>query len=93
MIRIDMEEWVVSKMWPLSCYAYTKETPCIEGFADISMDELRWEAYQAKALGNSTKYLQSLNELGERQMTVKKQFSSITADDVPSLVRNTSILL
>ncbi len=82
-----MEEWVTSKMWPLSCYAYYKDVPCIDGFTDISTHELRWEAYQAIASGNTANYVQRVDELGQRQMEMKKQFSSITADDVQSMVR------
>lgn len=93
MIRQDMEEWVTSEMWPLSCYAYAKETPCIEGFVDISTHELRWEAYQAFASGNAAKYVQTVNELVEKQMGVKKQFNSITADDVLSMVSSCQFIV
>lgn len=74
-------------MWPLSCYGYTKGAPCLPGLVDASMDELRWEAYQANVSGNLAKYLQNLNELWEKQMSVQRQFSNITEDDVRTMVR------
>ena len=75
-------------MWLLSCYSHTKElAPCLPGLVDISPDEVRWEAYQAKATGSSSKYLQGLSELSEKQMKMQRQYGHITAEDVRLLVR------
>lgn len=89
-----MEEWINSAatMWPLSCYSHTKEAAsCLPGLVDISPDELRWEAYQAKVAGSSNKYLQGLNELSVKQMKMQRQYGHITAEDVRLLVRFTII--
>ena len=57
------------------------------GLLDVSPEELRYEAYKAKASGNSANYLQNLNQLGTKQMTVQRHLSSISIDDARSLVR------
>lgn len=85
-IRSDMEEWSKSSMWPLSCYAYFRETPCLPGFADVSPEELRWEAYRAKASGNSEQYLKSVSQLNDEQLKVMHEFSNLTKDDVRDMV-------
>ena len=85
-IRVDMEEWSKSSMWPLSCYAYFRETPCLPGFADVSPEELRWEAYQAKASGNSQQYLKSVSQLNDERLKVMHEFSNLTNDDVRDMV-------
>ena len=73
-------------MWPLSCYAYFKETPCLSGFADVSPEELRWEAYQAKASGNSQQYLRSVSQLNDARLKVMHEFSNLTQTDVRDMV-------
>ena len=86
-IQEDMNEWSASGMWVLSCYAYHKDSPCVPGLLDISPEELRYEAYKAKASGNSASYLQNLNQLGTKQMTMQSQLGKISIDDAHSLVR------
>ena len=81
-----MDEWNKSSMWPLSCYAYFKEMPCLPGFTDVSPDELRWEAYRAKATGNSEHFLKNVNQLLEARLKMVHQFSNLTRDDVKDLV-------
>ena len=85
-IRVDMEEWNKSSMWPLSCYAYFRETPCLPGFADVSPEELRWEAYQAKASGNSQQYLKSVSQLNDERLKIMHEFSNLTTDDIRDMV-------
>ena len=74
-------------MWILTCYAYYKETPCVPGLVDISPEELRYEAYKAKASGNSASYLQNLDQLGAKQISMQRQLSNISIEDARSLVR------
>lgn len=81
-----MDEWNKSSMWPLSCYAYFRETPCLPGFADVSPEELRWEAYQAKASGNSQQYLKNVSQLNDEQLKVMRELSNLTKDDVRDMV-------
>jgi hypothetical protein len=81
-----MEEWKKSSMWPLSCYAYSRETPCLPGFADVSPEELRWEAYQAKAIGDSQQYLKTVGQLNEERVKVMHELSNLTKDDVRDMV-------
>ena len=85
-IRLDMEEWNKSSMWPLSCYAYFRETPCLPGFADVSPEELRWEAYRAKASGNSEHYLKNVSQLNDERLKLMHEFSNLTKDDVRDMV-------
>lgn len=44
-IKTDIKSWAESKMWPFSCYSYTKGAKCIDGLPDISPEELRVLAY------------------------------------------------
>ena len=81
-----MEEWNKSSMWPLSCYAYFKETPCLPGFTDVSPEELRWEAYQAKVSGKSEHYLKTVTQLHEAQLNKMHACSNLTRDDVRDMV-------
>ena len=81
-----MEEWKKSNMWPLSCYAYSRETPCLPGFGDVSPEELRWEAYQAKASGDSQQYLKSVSQLNDERLKVMHELSNLTKDDVRDMV-------
>ena len=85
-IRIDMEEWNKSSIWPLSCYAYSGKTPCLPGFADVSPEELRWEAYRAKASGNSEHYLKNVSQLNDKRLKLMHEFSNLTKDDVRDMV-------
>jgi len=68
-IENDMETWGNSKQWPLSCYTYTKEEPCLQGLLDFSAEEIRFEAYQANAEGKADTYQQGLKNL----ITVNQQ--------------------
>ena len=81
-----MEEWSKSHMWPLSCYAYFKETPSLPGFTDVSPEELRWEAYQANSSGNSEHFLKAVSQLNEARIKTMHEFSNMTRDDVKDMV-------
>ncbi|KAL3863642.1 hypothetical protein ACJMK2_005391 [Sinanodonta woodiana] len=59
----EMDVWENSKMWPFSSLTYEKETPCIPGFSDLSPEELRLEAYEAQATGNTEVYIQKFASL------------------------------
>lgn len=85
-IQADMEEWKKSNMWPLSCYTYSRETPCLPGFGDVSPEELRWEAYQAKASGDSQQYLKSVSQLNDERLKFMHELSNLTKDDVRDMV-------
>ncbi|XP_014673413.1 PREDICTED: nucleoporin-like protein 2 [Priapulus caudatus] len=58
-IITESRVWEESHMWPLSCYAYMKEGPCLSGFNDISPEELRCQAYECVREGNFAKYEQA----------------------------------
>ncbi len=81
-----MAEWVEASIWPLSCYTYTKEQPCLPGFREVSLEELRWEAYEANATGDSERYLRGIQALVDEQTSVRHKYGSITADDVSEIV-------
>ena len=75
-------------MWPLSCYAYFKEMPCLPGLADLSPEELRWEAYRAHSSGNTEHFLKSVSQLNEARLKTMHEFSNLTVDDVKDMVSN-----
>jgi hypothetical protein len=73
-------------MWPFSCYGYLNEIPCVPGLIEVSAEELRWQAYAAKAEGTSSAFLQKMEELETRQAGVKQQYINITPEEVANLV-------
>ncbi len=82
----------MSSIWPLSCYTYSKEVPCLPGFIEMSPQEVRFAAYTANALGNSSSFLESMGELEKKQNNVKHQYINITADEVRKLVWDNNYL-
>ena len=73
-------------MWPLSCYAYSKERENVPGFLDHSPEELRWHAYQAMASGTATQHTEFMKSLEETQIKLWRDYSSILPADVTKLV-------
>ncbi|XP_060949309.1 nucleoporin NUP42-like [Limanda limanda] len=53
-IKMDMEIWENSHQWWLSCYSNSKAP--LSGFTDFSQEELRWEYYSRRALGDLQSY-------------------------------------
>uniref|UniRef100_A0A069DTB6 Nucleoporin NUP42 n=1 Tax=Panstrongylus megistus TaxID=65343 RepID=A0A069DTB6_9HEMI len=51
------------KMWPLTCYSLAKSQRNLPGWNDISMEEVRWEAYQAQINGTTNVYFANMQEL------------------------------
>uniref|UniRef100_A0A023F779 Nucleoporin NUP42 n=1 Tax=Triatoma infestans TaxID=30076 RepID=A0A023F779_TRIIF len=51
------------KMWPLTCYSLAKSQKNLPGWNDVSMEEVRWEAYQAQINGTTNVYLANIQEL------------------------------
>ncbi|XP_013405761.1 nucleoporin-like protein 2 isoform X2 [Lingula anatina] len=66
LISKEMTVWETSKMWPFSCYTYSKEEPSISGFSDFSPEELRLEGYQARANGTWSAYLQEIENARQK---------------------------
>ncbi|XP_071451284.1 nucleoporin NUP42-like isoform X2 [Hetaerina americana] len=57
---IAMEE---GGQWPLSCYTPSKDFGSFPGFHDTSMEEVRYEAYQAQASGTFDQYVKKIENL------------------------------
>ncbi|KAG8227156.1 hypothetical protein J437_LFUL001700 [Ladona fulva] len=57
---IAMEE---GGQWPLSCYTPLKECPNFPNFYDTSMEEVRYEAYQAQASNTFDEYVKKIGDL------------------------------
>ncbi|XP_066271855.1 nucleoporin NUP42-like [Branchiostoma lanceolatum] len=70
----DMEIWDASRMWPFSCYCYTKDLKSILGFEDISVEEVRWEAYQAQAAGTFSNYVEGMTQMMKKYKDKKDQY-------------------
>lgn len=51
------------KMWPLTCYSLAKSQRNLSGWNDVSMEEVRWEAYQAQINGTTNVYFANVQEL------------------------------
>ena len=73
-------------MWPFSCYAYTKEVPCVPDMEDLSPEELRLLAYTAQASGTSAAFLQNVQELKSKRESVRRLYANITTEEVKKLV-------
>uniref|UniRef100_V5HF44 Nucleoporin NUP42 n=1 Tax=Ixodes ricinus TaxID=34613 RepID=V5HF44_IXORI len=61
----DMKTWRASGQWPFSSYGPYANSLSYPGFADASMEEVRWECYQAKEAGTMSAYIQQLNQIGQ----------------------------
>ncbi|KAM7295748.1 nucleoporin NUP42 [Ixodes scapularis] len=61
----DMKTWKASGQWPFSSYGPYANSLSYPGFADASMEEVRWECYQAKEAGTMSAYIQQLNQIGQ----------------------------
>lgn len=86
-IENDMEIWGNSKQWPLSCYTYTKEEPCLEGFLDFSAEEIRLEAYKANAEGKADIYQQGLKDLISANQHRRLQLSQMSATQIQQEIK------
>lgn len=62
LISLEARVWLESKMWQLSCYGYLKDGPCLDGFDDVSPEELRQFAYESMSDGKSSQYEQELTQ-------------------------------
>lgn len=91
-IENDMEIWGSSKQWPLSCYTYTKEEPCLEGLLDFSAEEIRLEAYKANAEGKADIYQQGLKDLISANQHRRVQLSQMSVTQIQQEIKKQSKL-
>ncbi|XP_052226977.1 uncharacterized protein LOC127841888 isoform X2 [Dreissena polymorpha] len=68
--------WDIGKMWPFSCMGFEKDMPSLPGLTDISMEELRYEAYEALKQGNIQPYLQKLESSYNEVLALRKELKS-----------------
>ncbi|XP_078382304.1 uncharacterized protein LOC144664987 [Oculina patagonica] len=87
-IENDMEIWAPSKQWPLSCYTYTKEEPCLQGLLDFSAEEIRLEAYKANAEGKADTYQQGLKDLISANQLRRHQLSQMSVSQIQEEIKN-----
>ena len=50
-VKQDVDLWEKGKQWAFSCYSPAKETACVPGIEDVSPEEMRLDAYQARVSG------------------------------------------
>ncbi|KAK9502040.1 hypothetical protein O3M35_012647 [Rhynocoris fuscipes] len=62
-IAEEVNQIELQHMWPLTCYSLLKTGKNFPDWNDISMEEVRWEAYQAQANGTFPIYLSNMQEL------------------------------
>lgn len=63
------------KIWPLSCYScLTPYYGNLEGFEDISPEELRWKAYEAMVIGRIQEYVEFESALRQKAAAVRSVF-------------------
>ncbi|XP_065678039.1 nucleoporin NUP42 isoform X2 [Hydra vulgaris] len=78
MIRKELQDWAINKVWPFSCFAVQRERNCLSGFVEISPEELRFEAYECKGTGLQT-YLEGVQNLTNQ--VLKRRNQLIKYDD------------
>ncbi|CAN7938734.1 unnamed protein product [Ixodes hexagonus] len=61
----DMKTWKSSGQWLFSSYGPYANSLSYPGFADASMEELRWECYQAREAGTMGAYVQQINQVAQ----------------------------
>lgn len=93
-VREDMKIWSSSRMWPFSCYSCVREGKCVPQLDDVSPEELRWKAYQAKHDATAlTAYHEELRILNDKASSVRRELEGVTAINVQSLVSSYHTLL
>ncbi|XP_065652592.1 nucleoporin NUP42 isoform X3 [Hydra vulgaris] len=78
MIRKELQDWAMNKVWPFSCFAVQRERNCLSGFVEISPEELRLEAYECKDTGLQ-RYLEGVQNLTNH--VLKRRNQLIKYDD------------
>ncbi|KAJ7378931.1 Nucleoporin-like protein 2 [Desmophyllum pertusum] len=86
-IENDMDIWGKSKQWPLSCYTYTKEEPCLQGLLDFSCEEIRFEAYKANADGKADSYQQGLKDLISANQLRRHQLGQMSVSQIQEEIK------
>lgn len=81
-VQRDMEESLC--MWPLTCYGHAPAVRFLPELVDLSPEELRLEAYQAKSA--PAQFLKNVEELIRHQTDLRTKYASITQDDLAQLV-------
>lgn len=76
----SMEIWEKSKMWPFSCLSLDAHLPSIPEFYDTSMEELRWDAYQALQTDTMQSYIQKYRALQNEFANKRNQLKHMTMD-------------
>ncbi len=62
-VKVDIEQWEKGRQWVFSCYSPAKETACYPGLEDISPEEMRLEAYAARASNAMDQYVKKVADL------------------------------
>lgn len=61
-------------IWPLSCFSCLQAFGNLDGFEDISPEELRWKAYEARATGKFPAYVEETQVLLKKAAAVRSVF-------------------
>lgn len=72
-IKNDVKTWAESKMWPFSCYSYTKGSGCLDGLPDISPEEMR-----VLAVLHPSEYLNIVSEIESTYSTAKDEIFAMS---------------
>ena len=59
-IATEISTWESSKMWPLSVFSFANGAPILPGLANYSFEEIRLEAYNARAKNTFNEYVAKL---------------------------------
>ncbi|XP_046396664.1 nucleoporin NUP42-like [Ischnura elegans] len=62
-IKEDVVAMEEGGQWPLTCYTPSKDLGCFPGFHDTSVEEVRYEAYQALSSGTFNQYIKKFESL------------------------------
>lgn len=86
-IQTELAIWEKSKQWPLSCFTYTKEEPCLPGLLDFSPEEIRLEAYNANAEGKAGRYQQGLKTLITANQQKRQQLGRMSVSQIQEEIK------
>jgi hypothetical protein len=81
-----MEIWNKSGMWPFSTFAFVKDVRSLPGLDDMSMEEVRYFAYESMAAGDFNRYLTWVKQLTQDYETKRRHLMKPSGSLQASLI-------
>ena len=65
-VKQDVDLCEKGKQWTFSCYSPAKETASVPGIEDVSPEEMRLDAYQARMSGKASNFRSACSRIETR---------------------------